>query len=409
MPNTFITPTWVTKDVAAFWKNSLKLAGTFDRQWDESFRNKPEGAQIGYTVQARIPQRFTVTEGQALQQQAILNQTVPITINHQQNVGMGWSSAEASLEVEQVQERYTMPAGESLANKVDVTCGAEVYKSVYFAIGTPGSAITLNSTYLDGVAKLQNMGVPDPYCAVLDPKSQAAILNANLSLFNPSKQISEYFTSGQFGADALGVQDWYYDPNMPIHTTGTFTASTPVISGASQTGSSLAISGMGTYALKAGDIFTIAGVNAVNPVSYADTGELQQFVLTADVSGSSTATLSISPSIITSGQLQTVTGSPANGAALTFLGATGAVSATMAATKSRQSFIFNKGAFAFVMADLKENLAGARTAMARSKTARLSMRWVEQYNIQTDQNPSRVDIIYGVAPVLPYFSLRAFS
>lgn len=407
--NTFVTPQWVTKDVAQFWKNSLKLASTFDRQYDESFRNKPEGAQIGYTVQARIPQRFTVTEGQALQQQAILNQTVPITINHQFNVGMGWSSADATLTVEDVQERYTMPAGESLANKVDVTCGQEVYKSVYMSIGTPGTPITQNATYLDGVAKLQNMGVPDPFCAVLDPKSQAAILNANLSLFNPSRQVSEYFTSGQFGAEALGIGDWYYDPNMPIHTTGTFTSSTPVVSGAGQTGSSLAISGMGTYALKAGDVFTIDGVNSVNPVSYADTGELQQFVLTADVSGSSTGTLSISPSIITSGQLQTVTGSPAASAAIKFLGATGTVSATMAATKSRQSLIFNKGAFAMVMVDLKENLAGARTAMARSKSARVSMRWVEQYNIQTDQNPSRCDIILGVAPVLPYFAMRAFS
>lgn len=409
MPNTFITPTWVTKDTAAFWKNSIKLAGTFDRQWDESFRNKPEGAQIGYTVNARIPQRFTVTEGQALQQQSILNQTVPITINHQQNVGMGWSSADATLAVEEVQERYTMPAGESLANKVDVTCGAEVYKSVYYSIGAPGVANTLNATYLNGVAKLQNVGVPAPLCAVLDPLSQAAILNANLSLFNPGKQISEYFESGQFGSDALGVDDWYYDPNMPIHTTGTFTASTIIVTSASQTGSSLLTSGWGTYAMKQGDVFTIDGVNAVNPVSYADTGQLQQFVLTADVSGSSTATLSISPAIITSGQLQTVTASPAASAAITFLGATGAVSATMATTKSRQSLIFNKGAFAFVMADLKENLAGARTAMARSKEARLSMRWVEQYNIQTDQNPSRVDLIYGVTPVLPYFALRSWS
>ena len=409
MANTFITPTWVTKDVASFWKNSIKLVGTFDRQWDESFRNKPEGAQIGYTVNARIPQRFTVTEGQALQQQAIFNQTVPITINHQQNVGMGWSSADATLAVEEVQNRYTMPAGESLANKCDVVAGQEVYKSVYYSIGTPGTAITANSTYLNGVAKLQNVGVPAPLCAVLDPLSQAAILNANLSLFNPQGQIGEYFKSGQFGADALGIDDWYYDPNMPIHTTGTLTTSTIVVTAAGQTGSTLTLSGLGTYALKQGDVFTIDGVNSVNPVSYADTGEKQQFVMTGDQSGSSTMTIAFSPPIITSGQLQTVTASPALSAAVTFVGQTATVSGTMAATKSRQSLIFNEGAFAFVMVDLKENLAGARTAMARSKEAQITMRWVEQYNIQTDQNPSRVDILYGVAPVLLPFALRAWS
>lgn len=407
--NTFITPTWVTKDVASFWKNSIRLVANFDRQWDESFRNKPEGAQIGYTVQARIPQRFTVTEGQALQQQAILNQTVPISINHQQNVGMGWSSADATLEVEEVQERYTMPAGEALGNKCDVVAGAEVFQSVYYQIGAPGTPLSDNDTWLNGVALLQNVGVPAPYCAVIDPRSQAAVLGANLALFNPGRQIGEYFRTGQFGEEALGIEEWYYDPNMPTFTTGSFTSSSPAIVGANQTGSTLSIDGLGTYAFKKGDTFYIDGVYAVNPVSYANVNELQAFTITADLSGSSTATLSISPAIITSGQLQTVTASPADNAALTFVGATGSVNATMTATATRQSLVFNPGAFAFVMADLKENLAGARTAMVRSKQARLSMRWVEQYNIQTDQNPSRVDVIYGVAPVLPYFALRAWS
>jgi hypothetical protein len=407
--NTFITPSWVTKDVATNFKNNLKFLGQFDRSWDDSFKNKPEGAQIGYTVQARIQQRFTVSEGQALQQQAILNQTVPITLNHQYHVDMGWSSAQATLEVEEVQSRYTKPAGDSLASKWDSQAGLEVYKSVYYSIGTPGSLISSNQAWTDGVALLQDMAVPQQYCAVISPKQQSALLNANFALFNPGLQISEYFKTGQFGAEALGVDEWYYDPLLPTHTTGTFTASTPVISGANQTGSSLAISGMGTYALKAGDVFVIDGVNSVNPVAYTDSGNLQQFVLTADVSGSSTATLSISPSIITSGQLQTVTGSPANSAAITFLGATGAVGATLAATKSKQNFIFHPSAFAFVMADLKENLAGAITKRIASKISGLSMRYAEQYNIQTDQNPTRIDTIAGVAVVLPYFAVRAWN
>ncbi len=358
-------------------------------------------------MQARIQQRFTVSEGQALQQQAILNQTVPITINHQFHVDMGWSSAQATLEVEEVQSRYTKPAGESLASKWDVTAGAEVYKSVYFSIGTPGSPITQNQTWTDGVALLQDQAVPEgSYCAVITPKQQSALLNANFALFQPK---NDWFRSGQFSDDALGVNEWYWDPLLPTHTTGTFTSSTPIVTSASQTGSTLTTSGWGTYALKAGDVFTVDGVYSVNPVAYSSTGTLQQFVLTADVSGSSTATLTFSPSIITSGQLQTVTGSPAASAAVNFLGATGSVSATMAATASKQNFIFHPSAFAFVMADLKENLAGAVTKRVQSKIAGLSMRYAEQYNIQTDQNPSRIDTIAGVAVVLPYFALRAWS
>ncbi len=126
--NTLITPNWVSTDTATGFLDSTKLIGRFDRQWDEQWSSKPEDAQIGATVQVRIEQRWLVTEGQAYQQQAILNQTVPITINHQFNIGMGYSSAQATLEIEEVQSRYTRPAGKRMAAKWDRVAGQEVYK-----------------------------------------------------------------------------------------------------------------------------------------------------------------------------------------------------------------------------------------------------------------------------------------
>ena len=408
--NTFITPTWVTKDVAMNWKNNIKLVSQFDRQWNNEWENKPKGAQIGDTVQVRIPQRFVVNEGQALIQQAILNQTVPITINHQYQVGMGWSSADTALRVEEVQKRYTKPAGIALANKADVQAGAEVYKSVYYSIGAPGQGLLgQNQTWTDGVALMRAVGVPEELYAVTDPLTQSKLTNANIAQFNPAASISKIWKTSQFGEGALGVDEWSWDPNMPTHTTGSFTSSTPAVSGANQTGSTLAISGMGTYAFKAGDVFTIDGVYAVNPQSYVNSGFLQQFVITADLSGSSTGTLSIAPAIITSGQLQTVTNSPAGSAAISFLGSTGTVNATMTATASKQSLLFNPSAFAIVFVDLPQNLAGANAKRFNDAEAQISLRWVEQYNIQTDQAPSRMDMLVGVAPILPYFAIRAWS
>lgn len=408
--NTFITPTWVTKDTAVNFKNSLKFLAQFDRTWDSSWENKPEGAQIGYTTQVRIQQRWVVSEGQALVQQPIFNQTVPLTINHQFQIGMGWSSADDALLVEEVQSRYTKPAGRAQASNWDAVAGREVYKSVYFSKGTPGTPITSNQTWTEAVALLDNVAVPDEeYCAVIDPLTRSNLLNANFALFQPK---NDYFRTGQFADEALGISEWYTDPLMPTHTTGTFTSSTPITTSGGQTGSSITISGMGTYALKAGDVFTFASgtaVNAVNPIAYTDTGIAQQFVLTQDVSGSSTATLNISPAIITSGPLQTVTAAPDNGAALLFLGATGISSGTLATTKSRQSFVFNRAAFAFVMADLPERLPGALAKRVNDAEEKLSMRWVEQYNIQTDQLPSRVDTIGGVGVILPYFAERMWS
>src|SRR6266851_3822672 len=183
--NTVITPQWVTTDTAVFFKNNIKLVTNFDRSLNDEWNSRPgfRNIKVGYTIQHRLPQRWLVTEGQALVQQSILNQTVPITLNHQFQVGMGWSSADNALLVEEVQDRYTSKAGIYLANKCDLQAGAEVFKNVYFQVGptTPSATllaglnpnVTLDGFYTDAVAKLRNAGVPDSLCVVLDPKSQS--------------------------------------------------------------------------------------------------------------------------------------------------------------------------------------------------------------------------------------------
>ena len=123
MDNTIITPTWVLKDTAVAWKNHIKLVANFDRQYDAAWRDLPKGAKIGDTCQARLPWRPLVSEGQAFVPQPIVNQTVPISVNHQYQEGMNWSSADSALRIEEVQERYTMPCGRAMASKADVQAG----------------------------------------------------------------------------------------------------------------------------------------------------------------------------------------------------------------------------------------------------------------------------------------------
>ena len=409
MPANFIiTPQWVATDHADQFAQYIRLVNEFERKYEDAWA-ETGGAKIGYTTQVRLVQRDVTVEGQALQIQPIQNQTVPITINHQLQVAHSWSSADDSLAIEDARQ-YSVSSGASMAAKWDVIAGTEVYKQVYFQIGSPGVALSADQTWLDGVAKLCNVGVPDTdLVAIIDMKTHSKLLGANIGAFNPQAQISEYFKTGQFNAGALGVNRWKKDNHMPTHTTGSFTSSTPLVSGSLQTGSTLVTSGWGTYSFKAGDTFYIAGVNAVDPISYVDSGDQQAFVLQADLAGSGSATFTISPPIITSGALQTVTTSPAANATILFVGATGVVNATMAAQTSKQSLLFDPGAFAFVMADLPGKLAGAVAGRWNSKEDKMSFRYVDQYNIQTDQLPRRMDSIGGVAAILPYFALRAWS
>jgi hypothetical protein len=409
--NTFLTPNWVTKEVARFWKNELVFGRLVNRGLDSQYMQA--GAKVGYTVNYRLPQRFVPVEGQQLVQQSILNQTTPITITHQKHVGFGWSTADATMVVEDARKRYIMPAAIALANVVDVDGFNTVWPAVYNSIGAPGVPNTASLTYLQAQAILTNGGVPRPYCIVVDPMSMVQIVNTGLTYFNPQKEKSEDYVRGKFAGDALGIDDWYQSVNVASYTTGTFTASTPLVNGAGQTGSTISTDGWasGATSLVAGDSFTIAGVYQVNPISYVNTGVLQKFTVTANTSDSAgaIAALPISPQIITSGPLQTVSNAPADNAVITVVGATSASSGTLAATLTKQSLAFNEDAFVLVMADLEKDLAGAEAERIRSEVSNFSIRWTQQYNIQTDQQPSRLDIIYGWAAPLPYFALRLYS
>jgi hypothetical protein len=151
-------------------------------------------------------------------------------------------------------------------------------------------------------------------------------------------------------------------------------------------------------------------VRGVNPASERDTGQLQQFVVTADISDTTGAiTIPISPPIITSGQLITVTGSPADNAVITVLGATSPTAGTLATTTTSQGMIFAPGFAAFVMADLFAPDAGAKTAMVRSKKYNISIRFVEQFDIRTDKMASRLDMLVGFAVVQPRLGCRVYG
>jgi hypothetical protein len=151
-------------------------------------------------------------------------------------------------------------------------------------------------------------------------------------------------------------------------------------------------------------------VYAVNPQNYQSTGRLQQFVVTAsitDVTG--TLTIPISPSIITSGQNQTVTASPADNADVLFTGATAAASGTLTATSTAQNLVYHEDAFTMVMADLEMPDGGAQASRVSNNQLGVALRFAKQWNIQTDQNAARLDCLYGWKTIRPQLAVRVYG
>src|SRR5262252_314021 len=413
MANTFITPSWVLKDVARVAVNMLKFAANIERWYDDKF--KAGGAKVGYTVSGRLPQRFRTTKGQAFQVQPINDQTVPVTLTDQANIGTSWSTADATMIVEEVRKRYINPAGEQLANTVDFDGLARMTPTVWKSEGTPGTTPSTMETWLNAGARLTLVATPeDQRIAVLDPMAMVKLVVDTKGLFNPSATISENYRSGQFGRNQLGIAEWYQDQNRAVQTTGSFTSCTPTVLGASQTGSSLSTQAWasGATTLNAGDVFTIANVFEANPQNYATTGKLQQFVVTQTVSDTAGAmTIQIAPPIIPSGNLATVTASPANGAAIVPLGSTivAGSAGTMTATSSPQSLVFHPEAFICAMADLDSNLPGAEASRVSDNELNMSLRLVQQYQIGTDQKGSRIDCLYGFKEFRPEWACRVWG
>ncbi len=394
------------KEVGRGYANSIKFVINLIRKYDDQYRLN--GMKQGNTIYLRLPQRWQVTDGQAYQPQAIYDQTVPITLTNQKQVSFGYSSAQATTELEDIRKRYVTPAANSLANAADIMAYQAIYRDIWNAVGVPGVTPSATLTFLQAGVKLTDGSVPmDGRVSVMDALAAATVSNTAQTLFNPSEYISASNRRGRFDGKLLGIDEWYVDSNRAVQTTGTFTTASPQMVGANQTGSTISTDGWASGAtfLKKGDRFTIAGVNSVNPESYVDNGRLQVFVITADSNDTTgaIAALPISPSIIVTGPLQTVTNSPANDAVITVFGATAAVSGTLATTTSPQTIVFTEDLGAFVMVDLEEPNGGAKSTTVRSKEFGFSIRFVEQYTALTDQNMNRLDFLAGAATLQPRF------
>lgn len=417
--NELVTPSWVMKAIGKRLVNNCKFANNVQRNYDDQYVQG--GAKVGYTVQARLPQRYQVNKGPRLNPVPIIDNVVPITLTDQANIGIEFSTASLTMEVDDYEDKCIAPAVDALINAIDYDGLSRMYSQVAKCVGTPGvvpgSTGTLpqaaNQVYLDAGTKLNNAAVPmDNRVAILSSDMHAYLANANVAIFNPVGDISRNFRKGQFGGEALGVAEWYMDQNVASLTVGPL-GGTPLISGANQTGSAILTKGWNNVAasrLLGGEVVQFAGCYEINPLNYQNTGKLKDFVVTAPFSsdGSGNGTFYISPALIPVGPnqpLATCTASPIDGAAITIFGSATAYHDVV----TPQGLIYDPEAFALVMADLE--LPGGLWVSERvnNKALGVSIRFLKGYDIMSDISPARVDVLYGWAAVRQEMACRVAS
>ena len=402
MANSLLTIDMITRKCLEILENNLVISRNVNKEYDDSFA--VEGAKIGSTLRIRLPDRALVTDGAALQVQDDNEQYTTLTVSSQKHIGINFTSAELTMQLDDFAERVLKPRISQLASSVDADV-ANAYKSIYATVGTPGTTPATALVLLQAQQKLNESATPmSPRYATVNPAANAGLVNGMTGFFNPTGTISRQFKTGMMGEGVLGYDEMNMSQSIVNHTVGSLPVA-PICAStvpSTQGATTLDITyTSGTKTIKQGDVFTIAGVNAVNPQTRLSTGSLQQFVVTADQTLTSTsATIAFQPPMYTAtNALATIDAFPAASAALVFVGT--------ASTTYPQNLVYGKNAITLATADLL--LPQGVDMASRQVHNGISMRIVRQYDINNDRMPCRVDVLYGFSVIRPTMACRIWG
>lgn len=381
MANTPLTPTAVTRKAMKILHGKLVLARRINRQYDASFAES--GAKIGSTLKVRLPNKYVIRTGKGLNAQDTAENSETITVATQVGVDSVFSSAELTMEIDDFATRILEPKMAIVASNIENAIAAR-YVDVPNLVGTAGTTPGSMLTILQAGAKLdQNLVPRDNNRTVgLDPLAMATIVDAYKGLFQKESKIADQYESGLMEDMATGFK-WGMVPviNPQVNSAGT-TSSTVNQASVTSGATTLTISSTST-AYSAGTVVTFAGAYAVNDETKVAYSSLKQFVVVS----ATTTVLTISPPIYTSGPLQNVSAAPTNGGAVVVAGS--------ASGSYPQHLAFHKDWLALVTADL-EDVSKFGAWGARENYDGISIRVARQYDINTDNIPCRIDVLYGV-------------
>ena len=399
MSNSILTIDMITRKALEILENNLVLTRNVNRQYDDSFA--VEGAKIGSTLRIRLPDRALVTDGAALQVQDDNEQFTTLTVASQKHIGVNFTSAELTMQLDDFAERVLKPRISQLASSIDADV-ANAYKTIGNSVGTPGTTPSTSLVLLQAQQKLnENAAVMSPRYATVNPAANAGLVEGMKGLFNPTDTISKQFKNGMMGTGVLGFDEVNMSQSIKQHTTGTraATGNTTGAAVTSEGSSTLTLTVGSGETIAVGDVFTIADCYAVNPQTRESTGSLFQFVALASSTSTTTATVTVAPMYSASHALATMTSLPANSKAVVFVGA--------ASSQYAQNLVYHKDAITFATADLL--LPQGVDMAARAVHNGISLRVVRQYDINNDRMPCRIDVLYGYSTIRPQMGCRIWG
>jgi len=415
MANNLLTISKITNEALMVLENELTFTSEVDRNYDDQFA--VVGAKIGNTVNVRRPGRFIGTTGPALNVEDFNETSVPVTLTTQFHVDTQFTTQDLALSLDMFSDRVLKPAIAAIANKIDRDGLSMATLQTANIVGTAGTPPTGLITYLTAGAFLDSEGAPRDgrRSCIVEPFTSATIVDSLKGLFVPSDRIGTQYEKGLMGRDSAGM-NWKMDQNVVSQTFGNNSTTTVTASVATTTATGFLTTGWaststitltaantGTMNLNAGDTIKIDGVFAVNPQNRQayGTNKLRNFVVktTVAIASGSSVSVVVSPAVITAGQFQNVS--------IPTTSATAAITQfNKVGTVSPQNIIMHRNAFTMACCDLELPEGVHFAGRASDKEIGLSMRVVRQYTINNDSIPTRLDVLYGWAPLYPELACR---
>jgi len=412
MSNTTLTADIIAAEALDILEGALVMAPLVHRAHESEFGKKVNGYTVGETISIRRPDDATVRDGAVFVAQDVVEGKTTLTIDKQKGVDFKFTSADLTLQIDDLSERVIKPRMIQLANQVDLDLMA-LYKKVPNHVTIPSGGIDSFADFALAPTRMDTCAIPqEGRSAVLSPADHWALLGSQTGLYMQDVAKGAY-RNARLGM--IGGVDTYMSQSVPVHTTGSRTG-TDVTDTTSEsynaghlwadvkdsTSVTIHIDGMAADAagyLVAGDTFTIATVYDVHPVTKAALPHLKMFTVMASVtSASNEADVTIWPPLITSGAQKTVS-APAllDGLTVTYQG--------VASTGYTQNLFFHKNAFALCMVPM-EKPPGA-VEVSRKTMNGLSVRVIPFYDGVNDVSNWRLDILYGVQCIDPRLAVRA--
>ena len=401
MANSILTIDVIAKESVRILENNLVMAKLVHRGHESDFGSAMNGYEAGDAISIRRPTDFTVRDGATASNQDVVEGKVTLTVDKQKGVDFGFTSKELSLDIKELSERVIKPAMIQLANQVDRDV-LSLYKYVPNWVGSTGQTVNSFADFAKAPERLDEYAVPmEGRAAILSPADHWALLGSQTALYMQDVARGAY-RNGSLGV--IGGVDTYMSQNVPTHTTGSdvttvtinqalTTATTTYASVKDSMEQTITIAG-GT--LNAGDVITIADVNAVNPVTKADLGFAKQFTVISYAANS----LVLYPALIWTGAFQNVAVTAGvtdlNTKAITAIGAAGAT--------NRANLVFHRNAFALAMVPMVSPPGASQVSRQSHKGT--SVRLIPTYDGTNDRSNFRLDVLYGVKAIDPRLAVR---